>query len=201
LKNGCTVQTKSILLAVLILLVSGAASFAAAADATASSREIYDLVMRWINFIILAVLIVKYARRPVLDFIRQKRSEISDLVEKYEAEKKEAVDKIRESQLQLEASQERLEVIKQRIVAEGQRRKTQAIDDAKEESRLLLDSARQKIQGQIREAYLKIRAELIDEAAERALVKLPGMVTQEDHERLIRQWLLAVETTEQVSIN
>jgi F-type H+-transporting ATPase subunit b len=188
-------------LAVLILFFSGLNTFAAAADASGFTRESYDLLMRWVNFIILAFLIVKYARRPVANFLKEKRNEISSLVEQYEAEKKEALDKIRESQIQLETSQERLELIKEKIVAEGQRRKEQLIADAKEESRLLLDSARQKIQGQIREAYHTLRAELIDEAAEKALIKLPGMVTQEDQERFIRQWLLAVEPIRESAIN
>lgn len=192
---------KGILLAFAAVLFSGFFAFAAAADASGFTRESYDLLMRWVNFIVLVVLIVKYARRPVMDFLKDKRNEISSLIDKYEAEKKEAAEKIRESQIQLEASQDRLNLIKERIVAEGQRRKEQVIADAKEESRLLLESARLKIRGQIREAYHTLRAELIDEAAQKALLKLPGLMTREDHERLIQKWLLAVEPPKEPAVN
>jgi F-type H+-transporting ATPase subunit b len=201
LKIRCIVQAKAILLALPITFFWGFFTFVAAADASGFTRESYDLLMRWVNFVILVVLIVKYARRPVMTFLKDKRNEISSLIDQYEAEKKEAAEKIRESQIQLEASQERLNLIKERIVAEGQRRKEQVIADAKEESRLLLDSARLKIKGQIREAYNMIRAELIHEAAQKALLKLPGQMTQEDHERLIQQWLLAVAPAQEKAIN
>jgi len=57
----------------------------------------------------------------------------------------------------------------------------------------MLESAKAKIEGQIREAYALIKAELIDTATEQAVVKLPQMITVEDHERFIRLWIDAAE--------
>jgi F-type H+-transporting ATPase subunit b len=175
-----------------MVIYSGWFSLALAVDFSQFSRADYDLLMRWVNFIILVVLIVKYARRPLLNFIKDKKNEVASLLDEHESRKKEALDKIRESEIHLAASQERLDLIKERILAEGQRIRDQLIADAQVESRLLLDSARLKVKAQAREAFKSIRAELIDEAAEKASAKLPSLMTNQDHDRLVTQWLSAV---------
>ena len=162
---------------------------ALAADISGFTRADYDLILRWVNFIILAGLIIKYSRRPLVAFLKDKKNEVARSIEEYEAQKQEADVKIRESEAQLAASQERLELIKERIVSEGQRRKTELIEDAQNESRIMLETAQQKIEGQIREAYERIKFEMIDMATQRALAKLPAVLNPADHERLVRRWI------------
>ncbi len=166
---------------------------ALAADATSSSRAIWDLAMRWVNFIILAAVIVKYARKPVADFFKAQKEEVAKSIKKYEVLKEEADAKIRDSQKQLADSQERLSRIKERIAAEGQKRKEQIIVDAQNESRLMLKKARLKIDSQIREAYASIKNELIDTATEQAAARLPKVLTAKDQERLVLQWIEAAQ--------
>ena len=47
-------------------------------------RETYDMVLRWINFVILAVIIVKYARKPLKDFIFGQRKNLIRELERKE---------------------------------------------------------------------------------------------------------------------
>ena len=153
------------------------------------TRPMWDLIMRWVNFLILAFVIVKYARAPVAQFLKEKRAETSLTIKQLEERKQEAELKIRDGRIQLQSSQDRLIQIKERIVAEGHKRKEKIIAGARQESRLMLAAARVKIDGQIREAAEKIKIELIDKAAERAEAKLPQMIAQQDHHRLVSQWM------------
>jgi F-type H+-transporting ATPase subunit b len=153
------------------------------------NRQTWDLIMRWVNFIILAVVIIKYARAPLMQFLKEKRAETSLTIKQMEEKKAEAELKIRDGQIQLKSSQDKLALIKERILAEGQKRKEKIIDEARQESRLMLTTAQVKIENQIRDAAEKIKVELIDMAVQRAEARLPQLLARQDHNRLIEQWM------------
>jgi F-type H+-transporting ATPase subunit b len=157
------------------------------------SRSTFDVCMSWVNFIILAALIYKYAKAPVIDFLKQKKAETAQSIQQMEERKIEADAKILQGQIELQDSEKRLVLIKERIAADGQRRKAQIIEQARQESRRLLDGARLKIDSQIREAYNTLRLELIDMAAEKAAAKMPRMITENDQEALVGLWMDAIQ--------
>ena len=157
---------------------------------TLFSRATWDLVMRWINFFILAGLIYKYGRKPLADFLTGKKTETARFIQRMEDKKRDAEEKIREGQTQLEKSKEQLERIVERMVSEGRKRKEQMIEEARLESRLMLKATRTRIDHQIQETYRTIRGELIDASVEKAMVKLPKMITEKDNERMIDLWMV-----------
>jgi F-type H+-transporting ATPase subunit b len=157
------------------------------------TRDAWDLLMRWVNFLILVAVIVKYARAPMLDFLKGKRAETAKTFELIDEKKRVAEEKIKDGRMQLQASHERLKLIQDRIVSEGQRQKEKMIAAAEIESRLLLESARAKVDNQIRDAYQRIRIELVESATEKAISKLPDLMTDQDHERMLGIWLEASE--------
>ena len=165
-----------------------------AADGYQFTRESYDLMMRWLNFIILATLIIKYARRPIANFLSEKKKEVATSIENLEARKKAVQDKLEEGRRQLTASEGRLASIKERIIAEGENRKAQIIADSQKESRIMLETAQLRISHQIRETQARLKSELIDSATQMTIAKLPGILTAADHDRLIRQWMDAVQS-------
>ncbi len=180
----------SILSAALIVTGAGAAF---AAEAEGFTRADFDQIMRWVNLLILVALIVKYARRPFMVFLAGKRAEVARLIARYEDQKREAETKIVEAQTLLSASQERLALIRDRIVEEGRLRQAEIIEDAEKEAEMMLASARLKISGQIRDAFKQIKDELLDAATREALDKLPGRMTAEDQDALIQQWFDSAE--------
>jgi F-type H+-transporting ATPase subunit b len=153
------------------------------------TRATWDYVMRWVNFAILAGLIIKYARTPLINFLKEKKAETARAIQRFEAQKLQAEEKIRDARIQLEASKQRLALIHERIVAEGKNRKETMIQEAKDESRLMLSAAHTRIDNQIQEAARTIKTELIDAAFDNAMDKLPRMITEDDHRRLLNQWM------------
>jgi F0F1-type ATP synthase membrane subunit b/b' len=89
----------------------------------------------------------------------------------------------------LEENVLRLEELKERIVQTGERRKLEIIEDARQESRMLMESAKQKIEGRIIQARNRLKAEMVDTAAEMALEKLPALVTEDDNQKLLEQFM------------
>ena len=68
-----------------------------AAENSGGWRPIFDLAMRWINFLILAFLIIKFSRVPIKKFLAGKKQDIADEIGGLEAEKEEILRQIDES--------------------------------------------------------------------------------------------------------
>ncbi len=167
---------------------------AAAADQGAAGwRPTYDLIMKWVNFLILVFVIVKFARVPLRNFFKQKEVEVSSEIEAMEAEKRAAEEKIAEVRRAIGHRQERFEEIKARMLRQGKRRKENIIESARRESRMMIEAARHKVEGQIRQAHEKLREEMVDLAIDLAMKRLPGVMQETDNQKLLRRYLEAVE--------
>ena len=79
-----TAWTGSYLLACLILLHLSAFEVQAA-DSSGDWRPMFDLVMRWVNFLILAFLLIKFSRAPIKKFLADKKQTIADEIGNLEA--------------------------------------------------------------------------------------------------------------------
>lgn len=164
-----------------------------AADDQSGWRSIYDVVMLWLNFGILAFLIVKFGRVPIMDFLKGRRIEIEREISRFEADKKRASDSIKSTLKALEQSEARLAEVKQRVVQQGERRKQQIIEEAQQQSRYMLGEAKRRIDSHILRARDRFKAELVEEAVARARLKLPQVMTVDDNQRLIDNYIKNLE--------
>ena len=156
-----------------------------AAESSGGWRPVFDLVMRWVNFLILAFLIIKFSRAPLKKFLEGKKQDIADEIGGLEAEKEEILRQIDESKKQLENSRERLAVLKKRIVTQGERNRQMIIDEAELEGKMMLQSAQQKVESRILEARQLFKSELVDSAITLATKLLPEKITEEDNQKFI----------------
>jgi len=170
------------------LMLMPAVSFAAD---TGDWRPTYDLVMRWLNFLILVFVIVKFSRRPLSGFLKGKQKEIGDEISRIEQEQEKISQAATAARQKLDKSANRLEQLKQRIISQGEKRKIEIIEGARQEGRHIMESAKRKVEGSILQAKNKIRGEMIDTAAAIALGKLPGEITARDNEKLFEQFLIS----------
>lgn len=172
-----------------VLVIFAFVRMAYAVDGVGDWRSTYDLVMRWINFGILLFIIIRYGRKPLADFFRGKSLEVKERIEEIEAEKENLEIKIRELLKQREKSRERLDKLKTRIISQAKAKKQKIIDDAHQESQLLLEGAGQKIDHQIAKAADGLRAEMIDAAISLAMDRLPRHITDQDNQKFLQMYL------------
>jgi F-type H+-transporting ATPase subunit b len=191
LKNKSIGRVKWWGLAILLIAICWVTN-AWAAEGSGFTRETWDEIWRWLNFLILFGVIIKFGRRPILNFLDKQKEDVVQSIRKLEDRKRDVQETLQASQRQLTASEERLATIKSKIISDGENRKAQLIADAHEESRVLLETAQLRIEHQIREMHTRVKAELIDTATQMALTKLPGLLTSEDEDRLVGQWMDAV---------
>ena len=178
-----------------VLLLAGAAALipaaAWAAEGGGDWRPTYDLIMRWVNFLILVFVIVKFGRAPLRSFLTGQKDTITREIQEMEASRQAAQAKIKEIKQQLEEISTRMEDMKTRVVAQGERRKQEIIETAQNESRILLESAKEKIAGRINASRQGVREEMVDIAIQLAMEKLPQKITATDNDGFVDQYLAA----------
>ena len=162
---------------------------ALAAENSQDWRPTFDIVMRWVNFLILAFLLIKFSRLPIKQFLESKKEDIAREIETLEADKAEIVRQIDENRRKLENSKERLSQLKKTIVAQGEKNKLKIIADAERESKILLESAKQKIESRISDAREVLRNEMVDEAVDLAMKMLPESITDRDNQKFIDTYI------------
>ena len=162
---------------------------ALAAAEGAGWRPVFDLVMRWVNFLILVAVIVKFSRAPIKSFLEKRSHSISAEIKALEARKEKILQQIDENRRKLEDSRDRMSELKEKILAEGENNRQRIIDDAQVESRLMIESAGQQMSSRILEAKRKLKAEIVDLATTIAMRKLPVEVTSQDDQKFINAFL------------
>ena len=160
-----------------------------AAENSGGWRPIFDLAMRWINFLILAFLLIKFSRAPIKKFLAGKKQDIADEIGGLEADKEEVLSQIDESKKQLENSRERLSALKKRIVAQGEKNRQKIVEEAEQESKMMLKNAQQKVDSRIVEARQLLKSELVDSAITLATKLLPEKITDEDNQKFIDDFM------------
>ena len=167
---------------------------ASAADNSGDWRPVFDLVMRWLNFGIIVFILVKYARTPIKDFLLSRREEVAREIEMVEEKKEEANKKIQDAARMLDESEVRFTRVKERIIQEGETKKQKLIEDAQQESKILLESTMKKIDNQLLDAQRAFKSELVDTAISLAMKRLPDEITSEDNQNFTNQFLAGTST-------
>ena len=165
-----------------------------AADFSGNWRSTYDYVMRWLNFVILAFLLVKFGKNPLMNVLRQRKQELQREIKRAEEQRKNAEAQANEARQQLEESGAHLEEVKQRIIRQGETRKNEIIQGAQAESKILLIEAKRRIDTQILSAKKMFQAEMIDEAMKTVFEKLPQYINPTDNQKFLDQYLRQVSS-------
>ncbi len=165
-----------------------------AAEGSKSWRPTYDLIMRWVNFGIIVFLANKYAKAPVLNFLKGRGNQVAEQIKALEDKRDEAAEKIRETQKFIEESEVRFADLREFIVQQGEKKKQDLIASAQEQSRLLLEDSKRRVQSYILEARNAFKAEMIDAAIDLAMERLPKEITAADNQKILDEYLAGTMT-------
>jgi len=162
---------------------------ALAAEKSSSWRPMYDLIFRWINFGIIAFVIVKYGKTPIMNFLRGQKNKLAQEINRLENEKEDAKAKIKETLKAVDESEVRFSELKDRIIQQGEKKKAEIIESAQNHSKMMLEDAKRRIGIHFLHAENEFKAELIDRAMDMAMERLPGEITPEDNDKFTRVFL------------
>ena len=177
------------IVSVVIVHLSACWGFAA----TPAWRAQYDVIMAWINFGILVGIIYKFGKKPLADFLDDRKQDLAQIIKQLEDEKVQIASKIEDTLEILNQGEVYFEKMKTRIITEGERRRDAIIEDARQESEQILKSSRHQIKNRIMQAKNQFKAELIDTAIEMTKEHLPKEITPDDNQNLINNYLYVAD--------
>lgn len=160
-----------------------------AAEKASSWRPIYDLILRWINFGIIVFLVVKYAKTPIINFLRGQKETLAREIKRLENKQQGISANIEETLKTIDESEVRFAELKERIVRQGEKKKEAIIQTAQKQSKMMLEDAKRRIDTYFIQAKNKFRAEMIDRAIDLAVERLPKEITAEDNKKLNIEYL------------
>jgi F-type H+-transporting ATPase subunit b len=146
-------------------------SNASAVENAGDWRDTYDLVLMGINLGILAIILIRFGRKAIMNFLRKR--ELPDEIEEIANQKEKVLTGIQETFESMNESEIRFAQLKQKIADEGEKRKQEIISDAHEQSRIMLDAAKQRVENQICRAKENFKTELTDAVVRQAKERLP----------------------------
>ena len=152
-------------------------------------RSTYDSAMLWVNFAILAFVIVRFGRKPIMGFLRGRKDELQQQIRLLEGKREQAQADVRTIEQKLADSDADFEKIKRHILAGGEQKKQALVEQARQQSQYMLADARRRIDNQIRQAQITFRAELVDAAIDLAAERLPREMTGGDNRNLVQHYL------------
>ena len=182
-------KIKIFLYMVLGALWFGVADCAFASQGAPSWRPTYDLVMIWVNFLILAFALYKLLKKPLKGFLESRKQELASGIENVESQKRVVAEEIDAVEQMVKESAARLEKVRERIVSQGESEKERIIAEAREQSRRLMENAQSKVENHFRQARAKIREELLDAAFTKAFERLPQEIGAADQQGFLDRFL------------
>ena len=158
-------------------------------SSTANWRPTYDLIMMWVNFVILAAVLIKLLRKPLKNFFATQRQTLASQIEKLEAEKKKADDDIRAIRLKLERQRDHFDTVRNRIIAQGEKQCDVIIEQARQQAKLMMTATKQRISANLREANTALKEEIVETAVMIATKTLPTIIDAKDNQKWVERFV------------
>jgi len=185
---------KKIILALFIMsLMFASYAFGSAAAEEGEHGSVFkDYIWKIINFLILAVILFKFAKKPLQNFL-QKRTELIEKTLNEAKEAKEAATKaLKEVEERLKVKDSEIAAIMAAAKKSGEHEKEAIIAESDKLRDKILEQAKTNIEYELKHAKEAIKAEAVELAMELAEKKLKDKLTKEEQEKLLDESLAKI---------
>ncbi len=156
--------------------------------------QLMNFIWHCLNFTILVIVLVKFLKRPISDALRGRKESIRNSFEELKASKDEAERKYAELEKKLSNMDAEADRIMKAFVEQGQAEKERIIAQAKESAERIKAQAELYVQQELARARKELQAEVAEMAVKMAEDLVRKNITEQDHHRLIGEYLERVVT-------
>jgi F-type H+-transporting ATPase subunit b len=168
---------------------------ALAAEGLTPSRRLWDNIMLVVNFLILVFLFIKYARKPLMDYLRGERSKLEENLNAIDGRLNEVKSGIEEESEKLKGIDKQIKEIQDRVMEMASREKNEIIEEAKIAAQKMIQDAKVYADYRVAKARKALSDEMVDIALSMAEERLVKAISQEDSERLTEQFIRNLGTS------
>ena len=175
-----------------ILVLSGFlfASVCLAAEGThgGGGAQFKDFLYRVLNFSILVGIMYYVTKKPLANFLANRKESIRRTLQELELKKAEAEKKYEEYQGKLAALDEETKKIIEEYIHEGEREKQKIIEAAEKQAQYIKEQAQFAIRQEIKTAKVDLQKEIAEMTVKTAEEILKKNIKKKDHDRLIDEF-------------
>jgi F-type H+-transporting ATPase subunit b len=151
-----------------------------------------EYMWKIINFLILVVVLVKFGKKPLQDYLKQRTEIIAKTLQEAKEAKEAAQKALREVEGRLKAKDAEIEAIIAASKRSGEQERDQIIEDSTRLKEQILEQAKTNIDFEVKHAKEVIKAEAVEIAMEIAEKKIKEKITKDDQERLLQDSLVKI---------
>ena len=178
---------------VLVPLIAFGQDSGGGGDEVSSARKIWDTVWRFVNFFVLAFIIYKFGRVPLLDFLQRHGKDIGDRMNATKIDLEEAETEFKATQAKLDQIEDQIAELKDYFHLEAEKAQERIISEAREMSEMILSDAKEQAAMGVKGARDKVKADLVDQIIEEVEGLIRRNLASEDHERMIKDYLAGIQ--------
>lgn len=160
-------------------------ALAAKAHEVPTWRHYWDLGWKIANFLILAFLIVKMAKKPIKEFLSNQKSAVAQQIADMEEAKKVAEADLHTVQTKVAGLKSELESFEELLAEAAERDRVRLLEDARNEANLIVERGQLQAEMSLSRAKRDLATEIVELASQLAEDKLREVVTAEDQSRLL----------------
>ncbi|PJA29146.1 MAG: ATP synthase F0 subunit B [candidate division Zixibacteria bacterium CG_4_9_14_3_um_filter_46_8] len=157
--------------------------------ASSLGLELEQLVTHALGFLIAVWLLKKFAWKPLLGLLDERRMKIKEEFDSIEAHKQENAQLLSRYEQKLKDIDTEARKRLQEAVAEGQKIASEIREQAKEDQKREVAKARQKIQAEIAAARTQLRDDMVNMAIEAASMAVAETIDDNRHRKLISDFI------------
>jgi len=154
--------------------------------------EIGQIVTQIIGFLIAVILLKKFAWKPLLSILEQRRAKIKSEFDNIDKEKQKVSDLLSDYQTKLKEIDALARVKIQEAAQEGQKMANEIKENARKESKDILNKARDQIQRDMDQAKVQLKNDLVNMTMRVAEKLIAERLDEEKDKKLIAEFIDAV---------
>jgi F-type H+-transporting ATPase subunit b len=159
-----------------------------------SHTQKMNFLWHCLNFALLAIILVRFLKKPIADALSGRIESIKNTFNDLDVKKKEAEKKYAEYERKLSTLEEEADRILQGFVKQGQAEKEKIIAQAHESAERIKAQAEMYVAQEVAKGKAQLQQEVADMSIKMAKDLVHKNLTEQDHHRLISEYLEKVVT-------
>ncbi len=168
-----------------------------AAEKASSFRRIWDNVMLVANFLVLVFIFMKYARRPLMDYLRGVREKVEEDLNGINGRLRDVKSASEKEADKLRGIDQRIKEIHESVIELGRREKEKIIEQARKAAEKMIQDAKAYSKYKMGMAKKALSDEIVESAIALAKERLVKGISEKENEKLTDQFIANLETSKQ----
>jgi F-type H+-transporting ATPase subunit b len=146
-------------------------------------------VFKVVNFGVLVAVLIKFAGKPLQDFLAKRSKTVKDKIEESDRLLKEAEQLRAAYEEKLSRLEGEMELYRQTVIEETEMQRKKILDDAAAMAGRIREQARLMYEQELREVQSRIREEIAGLTMHKAQDILTEKMTKKDHDKMVEEFI------------